>query len=99
VAAIDVQEVAKKVEEAKTDFRPVKVKPMPHLTNRFAVLETSTVGSTRDMLTHQLSVTTELRTEQAMPERPPYPASDLTPILYIQPHSVEGLKSHCKSTW
>jgi len=32
------------------------VKPTPRSTNRFSVLETSTVGSTRDMLTQQSSV-------------------------------------------
>ena len=47
------------------------VKSMPCLTNRFSVLETSTVGSTEDMLTLQSPVTTELRTEQAVPELPP----------------------------
>src|SRR5882724_562210 len=44
---------------------------MPHLTNRFSVLETSTIGSTEDMLTPQSPVTTKPRTEQAMPELPP----------------------------
>jgi len=48
------------------------VKPMHHQTNRFTVLERSTVESTEDMLTLQSSVTTELRTEQAMPELPPF---------------------------
>src|SRR5882724_13197932 len=47
------------------------VKSMPHPTNRFSVLETSTVGSTEDMLTPQSPVTTKLRTEQAVPELPP----------------------------
>src|SRR5882724_7330749 len=47
------------------------VKPIPHLTNRFSVLETSTVGSTEDMLTPQSPVTTEPRTKQAVPELPP----------------------------
>src|SRR5882724_8878906 len=48
------------------------VKPTPCQTYRFSVLETSTVGSTEDMLTLQSPVTTELRTKQAMPELPPY---------------------------
>src|SRR5882724_3701873 len=56
------------------------VKPMPHSTNRFSVLEMSTEGSTRDMLTLQSSVE-ELRTEKAMPEEPPCQSSDPTPIL------------------
>src|SRR5882724_8238976 len=47
------------------------VKPTPHLTNRFSVLEMSTVGSTEDMLTPQSPVTTEPRTDQAVPELPP----------------------------
>src|SRR5882724_13659838 len=47
------------------------VKSMPHPTNRFSVLETSTVGSTEDMLTLQSPVTTEPRTKQAVPELPP----------------------------
>src|SRR5882724_5659694 len=40
-----------------------------HQTNRFSVLETSTVGSTEDMLTMQSPVTTKPRTEQAMLSR------------------------------
>src|SRR5882724_11902334 len=56
------------------------VKPTPHLTNRFLVLVTSTVGATRDMLTLQSPVE-ELRTEKAMPEEPPCQSSDPTPIL------------------
>src|SRR5882724_3340969 len=57
------------------------VKPTPHLTNRFLVLVTSTVGSTRDMLTLQSPVE-ELRTEKAMPEEPPCQSSDPAPILF-----------------
>jgi len=38
---------------------------MPHLTNRFSVLEASTVGSTRDVLTPQYTAK-ELKTEQAI---------------------------------
>src|SRR5882724_6659644 len=56
------------------------VKPMPHLTNRFSGLETSTVGSTRDMLTQQSSVE-EPRTKKAMPGEPPCQSSDPTPVL------------------
>jgi len=37
-----VQEVVKKAEEAKEEFQALSmVKPMPHFTNRFLVLETS----------------------------------------------------------
>src|SRR5882724_11849602 len=46
------------------------VKSMPHQTNRFSVLETSTVGSTKDMLTPPSPVTTELRTEPVVPKHP-----------------------------
>src|SRR5882672_2212329 len=56
------------------------VKPTPHSTNRFSVLETSTVGSTRDMLTPQ-SPTDELKTEKAMPQESPCQPPDSTPIL------------------
>src|SRR5882724_6766105 len=48
------------------------LKSMPHQTNRFSVLEASTVGSTEDMLTLQSPVTTEPRTKQAVPELPPF---------------------------
>src|SRR5882672_5644274 len=53
---------------------------MPHSTNRFLVLEMSTVGSTRDMLTPQSPVN-EPKTEKAVPQEPPFQPSDLTPIL------------------
>jgi len=56
------------------------VKPTPHLTNRFSVLEMSTVGSTRDRLTHQSPVT-KLKTEKALPQEPSQQSSDLTPVL------------------
>src|SRR5882672_11910965 len=56
------------------------VKPMPHSTNRFSVLETSTVGSTRDMLTLQSPVY-ELKAKKAMPKEPLRQPSDPTPIL------------------
>src|SRR5882672_5186795 len=56
------------------------VKPTPHSTNKFSVLETSTVGSTRDMLTPQSPVD-ELKTEKAMPQESPHQPPDLTPIL------------------
>src|SRR5882724_11579445 len=46
------------------------VKTMPHQTNRFSVLETSTVGSTKDMLTPQSPVTTEPKTEPVVPKHP-----------------------------
>src|SRR5882724_1190620 len=48
------------------------VKPIPCLTTRFSVLETSTVGSTEDMLTLKSPVTTKPRTKQAVPELPPF---------------------------
>src|SRR5882724_2335907 len=56
------------------------VTPTPCLTNRFSVLETITVGSTRDMLTPQSTVT-ELKTKQAMPQESSHQPSDLTPLL------------------
>src|SRR5882672_9306685 len=56
------------------------VKPTPHSTNRFSVLDMSTVGSTRDMLTLQSPID-ELKTEKAMPQEPLCQPSDLTPIL------------------
>ena len=56
------------------------VKPTPSLTNRFLVLEMSTVGSTRDMLTPQSPVA-EPNTEKAMPQEPSQLSSDLTPVL------------------
>src|SRR5467141_2360613 len=56
------------------------VKPMPHLTNRFSVLETSTVGSTRDMLTPQSPID-EPKTEKSMPQESPRQPPDSTPIL------------------
>src|SRR5882724_6166673 len=69
-AAMDAQDAAKKAEGPKRVLGWSTVKP--HQTNRFSVLETSTVGSTEDMLTLQSPVTTELRTEQAVPELPPF---------------------------
>ena len=56
------------------------VKPTPCSTNRFSVLETSTVGSTRDMLTPQSPVD-ELKTEKAVPQESPRQPPDSTPIL------------------
>src|SRR5882724_9157686 len=56
------------------------VKPMPCQTNRFSVLETSTVGSTKDMLTPPSPVTIELRTESVMPKHPT-PQLAETPLL------------------
>src|SRR5882672_12245756 len=53
---------------------------MPCSTNRFSVLETSTVGSTKDRLTPQSPID-ELKTEKAMPQEPLHQPSDLTPIL------------------
>src|SRR5882724_4572392 len=47
------------------------VKSMPHQTNRFSVLETSTVGSTTNMLNPPSPVTIDPRTKQVMPEQPP----------------------------
>src|SRR5882724_502297 len=54
------------------------VKPTPHQTNRFSVLETSTVGSTKDMLTPPSPVTIE--PEPVMPEHPT-PQLVNTPLL------------------
>src|SRR5882672_5674949 len=56
------------------------VKPTPHSTNRFSVLEMSNVGSTRDMLTPQSPID-EQKTEKAMPQEPPCQPSNLTPVL------------------
>ena len=56
------------------------VNPTPHSTNRFSVLEGSTIGSMRDMLTPQ-STANELRTKQAMPQKSSHPPSTLTPLL------------------
>jgi len=57
-------------------FRPVNSETQPHLTNRFSLLETSTVGSTKDMLTLQSPVE-DLKTKKAMPQefssQPPDP--------------------------
>src|SRR5882724_5341482 len=58
------------------------VKPMPHQTNRFSVLETSTVGSTKDMLTPPSPVTIELRTEPVVPKHPT-PQLTQTPLLVL----------------
>src|SRR5882724_6323930 len=56
------------------------VKTMPHQTNRFSVLDTSTVGSTKDMLTPQSPVTTEPKTEPVVPKHPT-PQLAKTPLL------------------
>src|SRR5467141_3507139 len=56
------------------------VKPTPHSTNKFSVLEMSTVGSTRDMLTPQSPVD-EPKTEKAVPQESPHKPPDSTPIL------------------
>src|SRR5882724_10198304 len=53
---------------------------MPCRTNRFSVLETSTVGFTKDMLTPPSPVTTELKTEPVVPEHPTPQLAD-TPLL------------------
>src|SRR5882672_1475034 len=53
---------------------------MPRSTNKFSVLEMSTVGSTRDMLTPQSPVD-EPKTEKAMPQESPRQPPDLTLIL------------------
>jgi len=52
------------------------VKYTPHQTNRFSVLETSTVGSTKDMLNPLSPVTIDPRTEQVMPKQPPLQPSE-----------------------
>src|SRR5882724_13598420 len=56
------------------------VKSTAHQTNRFLVLETSTVGFTKDMLTPPSPVTTEPRTEPVMPKHP-MPQPTETPLL------------------
>src|SRR5467141_2000507 len=56
------------------------VKPTPHSTNKFSVLEMSTVGSTRDMLTLQSPID-EPKTEKAVPQESPRQPPDSTPIL------------------
>src|SRR5467141_1288374 len=56
------------------------VKPTPRSTNKFLVLETSTVGSTRDMLTPQSPVD-EPKTEKAVPQESPRQPPESTPIL------------------
>src|SRR5882724_2724561 len=56
------------------------VKPTPHQTNRFSVLETSTVGSTKDMLTPPSPVTTEPRTKPVVPKHPTSQLAE-TPLL------------------
>src|SRR5882724_1025105 len=60
---------------------------MPHQTNRFLVLETSTVGPTRDMLNPLSLVTIDPKTEQVMPEQPPLQPSK-EPIL-VQSTSLQ----------
>jgi len=75
------------------------VKPMPHLTNRFSVLDTKYSRVNKDILTlnHLLQLNPGLN--KAMPEKPPYLSFPKQPLsLYCQLHSTEGLKSHCKST-
>src|SRR5882724_11092425 len=67
------------------------VTPMPHLTNRFSVLEASTVGFMRDMLTPQ-STAKELKTEQAMPPKSSYQPPDPTPLLIHSMTLQEGME-------
>jgi len=58
MAAMDARDISKKLSRSRTQgkqkriFRPVIGETKPCLTNRFSVLETCTVGFTRDMLTH-----------------------------------------------
>jgi len=75
VAEMDAWEVKKKAEEKRRVLGQLMVKSMPHKTNRFSVLETSTVTSTKDML-NPLSVTIYLRTKQVMPKQPPLQPSE-----------------------
>src|SRR5882724_11342721 len=56
------------------------VKPTPRQTNRFSVLETSTVGSTKDMLTPPSPVTLEPKTKLVVPKHPT-PQLAETPLL------------------
>src|SRR5882724_4432294 len=65
------------------------VKSMPRQTNRFLVLETSTVGFTKDMLTPPSPVTTELNTKPVVPEHPT-PQLANTPLLVRSPTLRRG---------
>src|SRR5882724_10140532 len=56
------------------------VKPTPRQTNRFLVLKTSTVGSTKNMLTPPSPVTIEPRTKPVVPKHP-MPQLTKTPLL------------------
>src|SRR5882724_4730835 len=74
------------------------VKPTPHHTNRFSILETSTVGSMKDMLTPQSPVTNHQRTKQVMPEQPP-PQPSKPPFLVCSTTLRRGIEiPSCLST-
>src|SRR5882724_2660260 len=79
-----LERLGKRPKNPKRVFRQVEgrsmVKPTPCQTNRFSVLETSTVGSTKDMLTPSSPVTIEPKTEPVMPEHPT-PQLTKTPLL------------------
>src|SRR5882724_10726485 len=60
------------------------VKPTPCSTNRFSLLETSTVGSTKDMLTPQ-SLVAEPKIKKSMPQEFSSQPSDPTSVLI---HSI-----------
>src|SRR5882672_5414852 len=64
---------------------------MPHSTNRFSVLETSTIGSTRDMLTPQSPVY-KPKTKKSMPQEPSCQPSDPTPILIFLTTLCRGME-------
>src|SRR5882724_11827302 len=67
------------------------VKPMPHLTNRFLLLETSTVGSTKDMLTPQSPVA-EPKTKKAVPQEFSSQPPDLTLVLICSTTLQRGME-------
>src|SRR5882724_5929449 len=79
-----LERLGKRPKNPKRVFRQVEgrstVKPTPCQTNRFSVLETSTVGSTKDMLTPLSPVTMELKTEPVVPKHPT-PQLTETPLL------------------
>jgi len=95
-AMMDAWEVKKKTGTQGGFLGWLTVKPTPHQTKRFLVLETSTVVSTKDMLNLQSPVTIDPRTEHVLPKQPPLQPSE-NPSLYDPPHSKEGPTSHCTS--
>ena len=64
----------------KKIFRLVNGEKHAQFDHKCLVLEMSTVGSTRDMLTSQPPAT-KMRTETAMSQEPPHQSPDSTPVL------------------